>query len=180
MLSRRSAQRCVLSTVASAVLVLALGGCSSGQSDDEQKAADALAKQILSVGSTGTQAVTEKQAHCVGDGTVHDVGLDRLQHYGIISKDLTVNKSVANVKMTETDADHLAKVFATCLDSERLVEQQFISGSTVTPKQKQCVRDAIDQPATLQILSRSFQGQNAADVYAGVRKDLKRCAKLKK
>jgi len=179
MLSRRSIQRCALSALTAGVLVLSIGGCGSGN-DDEQTAADNLAMQIKSVGSTGTDNVTDKQAHCLGDGTVHDVGLDRLQHYGIISKDLTVNKSVANVKMTPTDAGHLAKVFASCIDSERLVEQQFISGATVTPQQKQCVRDAIDGPATLQILSRSFQGQQAADVYADVRDDLKRCAQLKK
>ena len=177
MLSPRSAPRCALSASVAAVLLVALGGCGSSQ-EDERKAADNLAKQIMSVGSTATDQVTEKQAHCLGDGTVHDVGLDRLQHYGIITKDFEVNKSVANVKMTRTDADHLARVFVSCLDSEHMVERQFTSGAKVTPEQKQCVREAIDTPSTLQILSRSFQGQQAADVYADVRADLKRCAKL--
>jgi hypothetical protein len=152
MLSRRMARRCAPSVLTAALLATTLGGCGSSQADDEKKAADNLAVQIKSAGSTGTDNMTEKQAHCLADGTVHDVGLDRLQHYGIITKSLEVNKSVANVKMNQTDADHLANVFVSCLDSEHLVEQQFISGANVTPKQKKCVRGAIDAPSSFKIL----------------------------
>lgn len=180
---RRSAVLCTRAVVAGLLLALTSacsggGGGSTAQQGREQTAADNLAKQILRVGSTGGSKVTAKQAQCIADGTVADVGLDRLQKYGIITKDLTVDSGVQGVKMTPADADELAKVFVSCIDSERLVEQQFLSGSKVSAAQKKCLRDVIDESATRQILSRSFQGQRPVDVYAGVRGELRGCARL--
>jgi hypothetical protein len=171
-----------------ALLVLAwsLSACSGspGAPDDgltqqQRTVADNLTAEILRSGTvTGQDAVTAKQASCVARGTVRDVGVDRLRSYGIVTADLKVDKTVQGVRMNRTDSVALAKVFAGCIDTEGMFEDQFLqapSAKELTDQQRRCIKDAIDEPAVVRALSLSFQGRDN-QVYSGLRKRLARCA----
>jgi hypothetical protein len=168
------------------VLGLTLGACSGGSSDDgdgltarQRTVADNLTAEILRSGTvTGQDAVTAKQADCVARGTVQDLGVARLRHYGIVTADLKVDKTVQGVRMDRGDSMTLARVFVRCIDTEGLFEGQFLhakSASRLTAEQRRCIKDAIDRKAVLQALALSFQGRDH-QVYAGLRKRLARCA----
>jgi hypothetical protein len=168
--------------VASLTLLSGCGGSDDepGLSDSEQQAADNLSSEILRSGAvTGKGAVTEAQAGCIGRGTVTEVGVDRLQHYGILSDDLRVDKTIQNVRMAGDDAEALAGVFVGCLDAEKMFEDQFLDGpdaKQLTGAQRRCVADVIDEPTVREALALRFQGKGE-QVYATLRARLETCAK---
>lgn len=168
-----------------ATALLCLTACGGGSDDeqkslsgDEQKAADNLAAQIEKTGNVGTeQAVTADQAKCVGEGTVRRIGLDALESYGILQKDLSVNKGIQGVKLKPKDADSLAAVFVDCIDAEKLFEKQFLrnaGGDKTSDEQRTCIEDAVDPKSVQQVLSLSFQGQTN-QVYTDLQRRLAAC-----
>ena len=44
--------------------------------------------------------VKQKDADCIGNGLVDKVGTEQLQKYGLLTKDLKLNKDVTTVKMS--------------------------------------------------------------------------------
>ena len=143
------------------------GGAGSSLSADEQTAADNLAAQIIRSGTVSGRgsdedAVTEKQATCIAEGAVGDVGLGALQDYGIVTDDLLVNKDIQGVEMSAHDADALAGVFVECIDAEALFEKQFLaaSGSAKSTDARECIEDAVDARAVRGALAASFQGRS--------------------
>jgi hypothetical protein len=109
---------------------------------------------------------------------VQDVGVARLRHYGIVTADLKVDKTVQGVQMNHRDAVALAKVFVRCIDAEGMFEDQFLkapSADKLTDRQRRCIRAAIDQKAVVAALTLSFEGRDK-QVYAGLRQRLGRCA----
>jgi hypothetical protein len=185
----RSPERLPVPRALVVVLLLlagALSACSAGSSggrdgltDQQRTVADNLTAEILRSGTvTGQDSVTAKQAACVAQGTVRDVGVSRLRHYGIVTADLKVDKTVQGVRMNHTDARALADVFARCIDTEGLFEDQFLkapSAARLTAQQRRCIKGAIDKKAVVQALTSGFEGRDR-QVYAGLRTRLARCA----
>lgn len=180
-----------------ALLLAVLTGCggdeeapSSSLNEDEQKAADNLAAQIVRSGSMSEQsaaenAVTETQATCIAEGAVAQVGLGSLQDYGVITEDLLVNKSIQGVEMGPEDADALAGVFVECVDAEALFEQRFLAGlraagSADGPSEKVrgCVEEAVGVGPVEKILSASFQGRSTR-AYGKLERRVLACAEEK-
>jgi hypothetical protein len=177
---------------AALLLVTGLAGCggdddpedapASSLDQDEQTAADNLAAQIIRSGTmsqdTSSQTITDAQATCVAEGAVADVGLESLQKYRIVTKDLLVNKSIQGVEMNADDADALAGVFVTCIDAEALFEQRFLdampSGGSAEER-RTCVQSAVDEDAVREILAASFEGRGTG-AYATMQEDVSSCA----
>jgi hypothetical protein len=179
--------------VPSALLLLAvLTGCggdggkdadsSTRLSEDEQKAAENLSAQIIRSGSMSQpeseSSVTKEQAGCIAEGAVAEVGLAELQEYGIVTKDLLVNKSIQGVEMNAQHADALAGVFVECIDAEALFEDRFLAG---LPKRgseqdrRACVQEAVSVDAVQKVLAASFRGARA-DAYADMQQAVSSCA----
>lgn len=144
-------------------------------SDDEQTAANNLAAQILSSGSIADNkgSVNAAQADCVAQSVILDVGLDRLQSYGIITDDLTVDRTIQGVRMNRADADAMAGVFVDCLDTEELFEKQFVQPAR-TPAQSACVRAEVDEASVREVLADSFT-RAGTRAYDALQRRVKRC-----
>lgn len=156
----------------------------NGLSADEQTAADNLAGQIVrSEDVSGTadekDALTDEEASCVAEGAVGEIGLEKLQGYGIVTDDLLVNKGIQGVEMDPADADALAGVFVECIDTEQLFEDQLLSGvPEPTAEQRDCVDSAVDSDTIREILSTSFQGRSSA-AYDDLRHEVAACTNEK-
>jgi len=172
------------------LLVAGLAGCGDDEDDapassltqDEQKAADNLAAQIIRSGTMSQQdtsegSVTEQQATCVAEGAVTEIGLAELQEYGIVTEDLRVNKSIQGVEMNGADADALASVFVDCVDAEALFEERFLAmmPGGRSEELRTCVQDAVDESAVQDVLAASFKGRDTG-AYAEMQKDVRSCA----
>jgi hypothetical protein len=162
---------------------LMLSAC--GNSDDEKAKAnsdDAKAKANIKsavlddqTNMTGTTKPTEKQADCIADGMVDDVGVDTLQKYGLLDDDLKIDDKADPTNMSPDDADALAGVFVDCIDVQQMFASQFGSGTDKLPAaQQKCITDAIDEDAMKSGLSASFQGKED-EGFAAMQKKMTDC-----
>lgn len=152
-----------------AVLCAALMTLSACGNGDDDKAKENIKSAVLDdeTGLTGGTKPTEKQADCIADGMVDDVGVETLQDYGLLDKDLKINEDADPKDMKEEDADALAGVFVGCIDIESMFADQFATGDQKLPQEQQdCIKDAIDEDAMKAGLSASFQGKEDEDFAA--------------
>ena len=150
-------------------VLLACAGCSGDDGQrtgsrltaDERVAAEALAGQLLDSGSlSGRRAVARRQATCLAEGAVARVGLDRLQHYRVVTAQLESGRRLEDVRMERPDAAALADVFLRCVDAERLFEEQLLgSVPRLDPHGRRCIRRAVDAEAARTVLRLTFQGR---------------------
>ena len=153
----------------------------SALSGDEQRAAENLAVQIVRSGnvsgSDSEDSVDEEQASCIAEGAVKEVGLGELQEYGIVTKDLRVNKSIQGVEMNGKHADALALVFVDCIDAEGLFEDRFLAGLPergTDEDRRECVEEAVSVEEVRKVLAASFQG-GRSPAYAAMQKAVSSC-----
>ena len=91
-----------LAAVVLAALVLAVGGCGN----DDATASKAISDSIMKSrpGSADLLTMKRKDADCIGDGLVEKVGTEKLQKYGLLTKDNKA-KDKAKEKAKEKAAD---------------------------------------------------------------------------
>lgn len=150
----------VLPATAVAVLLLALAACSGGGSGSGDQAAKAISSALMK-NNSGTLKLTQKQADCMGNGLVDKVGTDNLQKYGLLTKDLKANSSIANVKMSSADADAAAGVLMGCIDAANLLRNQVEAGQSGTAT-KQCLDKVLTDDVVRSVFAGIFSGDTAA------------------
>lgn len=126
---------------AAAVLALTLSACGSG---DEEKASKAISDSIME-SNDRTFEVTRKQADCVGDGLVEQIGTEKLTEYGLLTEDLKAGEGIANVKMSQEDAESAADVMGECADIRKL----FTEAMGELPEE---ARTCVDEKLTDEVL----------------------------
>lgn len=161
---------------AAGVLALALAAC--GGSDDEPASpADATAGEVESAASEADTAaakaiadsimdsndetfeVTQKQADCVGDGMVEDIGSDQLVEYGIITEDYQASNGIESVKMSEDDAQAAADTMQECAD----IKEIFTGAMGELPEEAQtCIDDKLTDEVLNEFLVSVFKDDQAA------------------
>ncbi len=154
--------RCTSRNVAAllTVCVVALAGCGS---DSDKQAVAALKSQILANNAmTGSSTISDKQATCIAEGAVDDLGVDTLQDYSILDDDLEVDKKLDEVALKGKDADRLAGVYVTCADveqifEERLVDQLSRDNAAARGRIEACVTDVVTEDAVRAILAQRFE-----------------------
>ncbi len=160
--------------VSAAVLVASsslLVGCGS---NDDETAAKNIKASILKEEVAGAN-LTEKQAGCLSDSIVEDIGVDNLKKYGLLDDKLKVDDELTDVKLKEKDADSMAKAFTTCVNAEELIEKQFSqAASGMTDKQQECIKDALTEEKVEEVLSLTFQGKSD-EISSGLQADLVKC-----
>ncbi len=133
------------------VLALALTACGGG---DDAKASESISKAIRDSG-TQDMALTQKQADCIGDGFVAEIGADQLVEYKVLNEDLTVNEGVDNVKMSEGDAGSAADVVLECAD----FREAFTGMMEGMPEEAQsCLEDELTDERLKAFLTATFRG----------------------
>lgn len=155
--------------VATSGLLTACGG-----SDDEATAAKNLKASILKEDVAGA-SLTDKQAGCLADDIVEEIGVDQLKKYGLIDDKLKVDDQLTDVELKKDDADAMASAFTTCVDAEELIEKQFSqAASGMSKKQQDCIKDVLTKEKVESILSLTFQGKES-QIQGDLRDDLVKC-----
>ena len=115
-----------------AVLALALTSCGS----DDDAASKAISESIMD-SSDDTFNLDQKQADCIGDGMVEEIGTDQLVEYGLITEDNKASDTIDSVKMSEGDAGSAADVMQDCAD----IKEVFTSamGSDIPEEAATCI-----------------------------------------
>ncbi len=134
-------------------LFFPLAGC--GNNDDE-KAAKALSDSLMK----GNQfKVKKKEADCIGDKMVSKIGVDKLQEYKLLTKDLEIAK-LDNIKMSKKDSSSAADSITGCTDAEQMVEK-LLTGSVTDATAKKCIADVVDDKIVHTLLAASFSGDSS-------------------
>lgn len=162
----------ILGALVCALLLLpAVTACGNGDEDKAKKSLSTLMR-----GEKGSVSMSEKEAECTAGKLVDGVGVERLQKYDILTKDLKANKDPSdNVKMTKKDADAAATAIVECIDLVKAVTSS--AGSKFTPKQKECLAKELTKDSMHTMWSAYFQGKNDEASKALITPVLK-CAKL--
>jgi hypothetical protein len=139
------------------VAVLALSAC--GGTSDEDTAKDNLkAKMLDGSDSLGTKA-TDKEATCISDGMVDDLGIEKLQKYKFLNDKMEVSSQAGSTPLSKEDAETFAKVYVKCIDMKELLTERQAGADKFTPSQKDCIGNALDEDVLEQGLASLFQGK---------------------
>jgi hypothetical protein len=125
----------VATTAASLFLMMPLVACGGG---GDEAAAQAVADSFSNQDEPEFE-VTQKQADCVGDGFVDELGVDRLKEYGIVTESLgEADNPVGDQKLPQDDAEKAAGVMTECLDGAEMFKQTFSTGEELSPEAAEC------------------------------------------
>ena len=139
--------------LACSALLFPLSACGNG---DDEKASEALSDSLMK----GNQfKVEKKEADCIGDKMVSKIGVDKLQDYKLLTKDLKVAK-LDQVKMSKKDSNSAADSITDCTDAETMVEK-LLTGSVSDAKAKKCISDVVDDKIVHTLLAASFSGDSS-------------------
>lgn len=143
---------------------LALSACGGGQEDDARENIKTGVMENSSQVAGGVE-LTEDQAQCFADGLVDDVGVDKLQDYGLLDENNELVENAQPDDMSAEDAEATAEVITSCVDVKQMIQDQLgAAGSTeLTDEQTACVLDAIDEDDIEAGLADSFQGKEGAN-----------------
>lgn len=139
-------------------LAMLLSACGGG-SDEDAKAADAISASMMAEADEEFP-VEQAQADCVGDGLVDKVGVDKLKEYGLLNEDLTVNESVGQVTMEQTQADQAAGVLVGCVDAMKVFTEELGGDESLSAEQQACLSEAITEESLTSMFSLIFQGKD--------------------
>lgn len=150
-----------LVAVALATLALTLSGC--GANEDEQ-AAKALSANILEEQKKSDSAdqflkMDKKDADCIGNGLVEDIGTDQLKEYELLTKDLKANNSVTDVKMSTKDAESATDVLFKCTDVEGMMQKALDNSGQIPAEMRDCVNKALSDDVLRDMFSKMFAGK---------------------
>jgi hypothetical protein len=169
-----------LSAAVFVVLLFSLGACggsgdsegsktsaSTGASKDDATAAKAISDSLVDAQKSGDStsdllSMNRKDADCIGTGMVDKVGTEKLQKYGMLTKDMLVDTNLSSVKMARDDADTTTDVLFSCTDVEAMMQSAMGKSGTI-PKQVQgCVSKVLTEERLRPMFSKIFQGKSAA------------------
>lgn len=161
--------RSVLTAAVAVSLSVIISGCAG--SDDDAEASRAISTSIVKQERSGPGALLSlqrKQASCIGDGLVKDIGVDRLRKSGMLTDDNQVKGSVTDAKLSEADARKATDVLFGCADVEAMVERGLARSGNIAREMQPCVNKVIDKASLRSMFTDFFQGdQNAPQALAG-------------
>ncbi len=145
-----------------ATLLISLSACGSSEDDEAKESIKASVLEENASVAGGTK-LTDDQAECFANGMVDDVGVEDMQKYKLLDKDLKIIRDADPTDMSQEDADATANVIVSCVDMKKLITDQINTNAQtdLTDEQTACVDDAIDEEAIKDGLSASFQGESA-------------------
>lgn len=142
----------LVALAACALLLLPVAGC--GGNGDDEKAARELSKSLRA--DDNDLPVSKKQADCIADDMVENVGTEDLQKYGILDKDLKAKDEVGEVKMSKDDAEGAADAMMNCVDAQKLVVDAV--GTSLGEEAGKCLEDSLEDDAIREFFVGLFSG----------------------
>jgi hypothetical protein len=156
-------------------LAMTTAGCGNG---DDAKAVKSISDSIMTDQQSGTSAVLQvkrKDADCIGNGLVDKIGTEKLRKYGLLTKDLTMNKDVTAVHMSSGDADSAADTFFECTNVMGMMRNAMSGGQPIDPKVKACLDDALTKDAVHSMFVSMFSGKQQ-EATKGLTQAMMNCA----
>ena len=139
-----------------AAMLLALTAC--GESGDAKTAKKNLSANVLEDNSGTASPFDKKSAECFSDRVVDDIGVEKLQDYGILDEDLKVaSEGVENTKMSSGDAGEAADAIADCVDFDKFFAASFNATDT-DPKAQECLKEAVTKEVFRDLMKATFEG----------------------
>jgi hypothetical protein len=150
-----------LSVAVLTVLAVSLSGCGS---NDDAKASKAISGSIMkeqkSGGASRIMSMRQKDADCIGDGLVDKIGTDKLQKYGVLSKDLTAKKSITGAgRLSAGDAKAATGVFFDCTDMEGMMRRAVGGNANIPKSMRPCINKTLTEANLRPFLELTFQGK---------------------
>ncbi len=163
--------------VAAVLAVVAMASTGCGNTDDST-AAKSISDSIMQdqkSGGTSVMSMQRDDADCIGKGLVDKIGTDNLQKYGLLTKDLKMNKNVTSVKMSSDDANSAADTFFGCTDVMGMMKKAMSQGGKIDPKVKACIDKALSKDAVHSMFVSMFSGKQQ-QATKGLTASLMKCA----
>lgn len=160
-----------LGAAAATALLLSLAACGGGSSSDAQdarsaddtKASKAIADSIMKSQeeSQGKDlfSMDRGEADCIGNGFVDDIGTEKLQKYGFLTKDLKTAESMGDVKMSPEDAKSASDTLFDCTDVSKMMSDALAAGGTLDKKTQACLEDAVTEDKLREMFTLMFSGE---------------------
>ena len=143
---------------AGAALLLTLTAC--GGNGDDDKAAKAISDSIMkdqqSAGASDVFTMKQKEADCIGQGFVDEIGTEDLQKYGFLTKDLKTAEGLQTVKMSTEDAKAASDTLFDCADVQQMMMQSM---GDLDAKTKDCIEGVMTEDALRDLFTKMFSGK---------------------
>ena len=140
-----------------AALAATLSACGGG---DDAQAAKAISDSIVSDQDAGSDVmqVGREDADCIGDGLVDKIGTEQLQEYGLLTKDLKVDKQVTNVKFSTEDAKAATDTLFACTDVMGMISKSMPTQG-MDEATRECFEDVLTEDAVRGMFVNMFSGK---------------------
>jgi predicted small secreted protein len=152
-------------TLATAVLTLlafSLSSCGNDDAEASKALSDSIMKsQDTQGGSSQFFSMKRKDANCIGDGLVEEIGTDQLQEYGLLTKENKADKSVADAKMSAKDSEAATGVLFDCTDVASMMQAAITRSGSVPAAMKDCVNKTLTEENLRPVFTMIFQGKQA-------------------
>lgn len=147
---------------AAAALAMLLAGCGGGAGgSDDDKAARAISDSIMDQQDSGgaeMMQVDRKDADCVANGLVDEVGTADLQKYGMLTDDLEVGDSLGEVTMSKEDAEGAVDTLFDCVDVTEMMDKALAQGKSLDEKTRECLHKTLTEDAMRTMFVSIFEG----------------------
>jgi hypothetical protein len=138
---------------------LVLGGCAGGAEEAEAKTA---ISDYLVAQQEEAQMIPldQDEADCIAGGMVDGIGVDRLQEYGLLDEDGSINESTRTPEMSRDDAKVMVDAMFDCTEVMQEMRNQLatVMGEQ-TPKVRGCLQEAMDEELVRSVLVATFSGE---------------------
>jgi hypothetical protein len=140
---------------------------SSTRSTQDVKASKSISASIMkgqkaATGSSQLFSMSQKDADCIGNGLVDKIGVKQLQTYKLLDKNLKINGSVTNAKMSAKDAGSASDVLFGCTDVQGMMKQAITKSGNLPPAVKPCIDKTFTESNLKSAFTELFQGHQAA------------------
>lgn len=141
------------------VALLALGGC--GSSEDEQ-ATQAIADYLVEQQKDDQMiALEESEADCIAGDMVDGIGVDKLEEYGFLTEEGTVNENATAPEMSRDDAETMVDSMFGCTEVMDTMENELArSMGEQTAETRKCFAEALTEEAVRGLLVATFSGDD--------------------
>lgn len=137
---------------------LVLSGC--GSSDDDTASVAAIADYLMEQQSQEEMLHLERaDAECVARDMVEGVGVDRLEEYGLLDEDGSVNQETPVADMSREDAATTADAMFDCTEVMETMREELAASMGEQPAEvRECFEEALTREAVRGMLVASLSG----------------------
>lgn len=139
--------------VALTALALPLTACSNA---DDEKAAEAVSASLQD--DEDGIGLAKKDADCVGEDMVDELGRDKLVEYKIITEDFKADDAEAG-DMSQEDAEATADIIGECADVKQVVVDA-LSEQEIPEETMSCIEDKLSDDVLKDFLVAGFTGDD--------------------